>query len=199
MNRALASAAGRVAGAITALALFSAPAYAQSMPVPIEIQYPLLMRVFSADRNLTARSGSDMVIGVIYQKGVRESSQAAAALQEWARRNPSSPIAGSTVRLVPTAVDEMAGLDLRLLRDSVDLCYIAPLRAASLDSLLAATRRAGVATCTGVPEYVERGVSVGIGVKADRPQILVNMSAAKAEGIELGSQVLKLARVFGKD
>ena len=188
-----------MAAALVGVALHGEPALSQSMPVPMDIQYPLLMKVISADRNLSARSGTELVIGVLYQKSVRESSRAAHALSEWSKKNPITPIAGSTVRLVLLAVDEIAGLELSLTRDSVDLCYIAPLRAASLDSLLSVTRRVGVATCTGVPEYVERGVSIGIGVKADRPQILVNMAAARAEKIELSSQVLQLARIYAKD
>ncbi len=183
----------------TVLLLWS-PARSQSMPVPIDIQFPLLLKVFSADRSLTERSGTgEFVIGVIYQTSVRESARAAEAIKEWVEGNPGTPVAGLLVRIRLLAIDDMAGLGLRLSRDSVDLCYITPLRAANLDSLLSITRLAGVATCTGVPEYVERGVSVGVGVKADHPQILVNLIGARAEKIELSSRVLKLARIFAKD
>ena len=191
--------AGRLVAALTIMVLLHAEALPQSMPVPIEVQYPLLMKVLSADRNFSARSGSEIVIGVLYQENVRESSRAAQALRDWARQNPSTPVSGSTVRLVMVPVEAVSGLELSLERDSVDLCYITPLRAASLDSLLSVTRHVGVATCTGVPEYVERGVAIGIGVKADHPQILVNMASARVEKIDLGSQVLQLARVYDKD
>jgi hypothetical protein len=169
------------------------------MPAPMGIQYPLLMKVFSADRNLSARSGNGIVIGVIYQRNVRESARAAHSLEEWVRRNPDSPFAGTEVHLVALAIDELSDLGQALTRDSVDICYIAPLRASSLDTLLSVTRRLSLATCTGVPEYVEQGVSVGVGVKADHPQILINMFATKLETLELGSEVLTLARIYAKE
>jgi hypothetical protein len=169
------------------------------MPVPVDVQLPLLLKVLSTDRNLMAHSEGEIVVGVIYQRNVRESSRIAEAVKDHIGSAPSHTIAGKGTRMKYIAIDDLADLDSRLARDSVDVCYISPLRAASLDSLLAVTRRLAIITCTGVPEYVERGVTVGVGVKGDHPQILVNMMAARAERVEFGSRVLKLARIYSKE
>ena len=48
-----------------------------------------------------------------------------------------------------------------------------------------------------MPEYVEAGVSVGIGIRRDRPLIIVNLAQARAEGTAFSSQLLALARIVG--
>jgi hypothetical protein len=48
---------------------------------------------------------------------------------------------------------------------------------------------------TGVPEYVERGLAIGVGVKGERPEIVINLDASRAEGAELNAQVLRIARI----
>jgi hypothetical protein len=51
-------------------------------------------------------------------------------------------------------------------------------------------------TLTGVAEYVRAGIAVGIGVRDDRPEILVNLAAARAAGADFSAQLLLLARVI---
>ena len=50
---------------------------------------------------------------------------------------------------------------------------------------------------TGVPEYVDQGVAVGVGIRKDRPLIIVNLEQARAEGSVFSSQLLALARIVG--
>ena len=52
-------------------------------------------------------------------------------------------------------------------------------------------------TITGVPEYVDQGLAVGIGIRRDRPLIIVNLEQARAEGAAFSSQLLALARIVG--
>ena len=49
-----------------------------------------------------------------------------------------------------------------------------------------------------MPGYVEAGLSVGLDIERDRPQIVVNLEASRAEGADFGAQLLKLARVLGR-
>ena len=76
----------------------------------------------------------------------------------------------------------------------LDVCYIAPLRAMGIAGLLTATRLTRSVSCTGVPEYVESGVAFGFDSRGGKPQIVINVDAEKAEGIDFSSQLLKFAR-----
>jgi hypothetical protein len=189
--------ARRVLTATVALLLLLAPlAAAESeMPVPLDIQIPLLMRVLSADRRLRERIGTELILAVVYQRTYRESRQAMVELVEVIQRMALTPVPGLPVSIVEIPLEDVDDIRAELSRQKADLCYLAPLRAVDLDGLISAANDSRAVTCTGVPAYVERGVTVGISTKGDHPQILVNLSAAKAGGVDLPSQVLKLAQV----
>jgi hypothetical protein len=51
-------------------------------------------------------------------------------------------------------------------------------------------------TFTGVPLYVEQGVALSIGIVRERPQIIVNLAATRAEGSDFTSQLLRLCKVI---
>jgi hypothetical protein len=69
------------------------------------------------------------------------------------------------------------------------------LRAFDLRIVTSISRQAGVRTVTGVPRYVEGGLGIGIDLKGERPEIVVNLAASRAEGADLDAQLLKLARI----
>jgi hypothetical protein len=80
----------------------------------------------------------------------------------------------------------------------VDVVYVAPLRGVDVRVIGQVARARQLRTITGVPEYVELGIAVGIGIKHDRPLIIVNLEQARAEGAVFSSQLLALARIVGE-
>ena len=57
-------------------------------------------------------------------------------------------------------------------------------------------RTYAITTATGVPEFVQRGIAVGIGMKADKkPDILINLPSSRSEGSEFDASLLRIATV----
>ncbi|PWB75292.1 hypothetical protein C3F09_02725 [candidate division GN15 bacterium] len=57
------------------------------------------------------------------------------------------------------------------------------------------TRREKVASVTCAPKAVEAGIALGVGVGDDgKPEVLLNMAASKAEGLNWNPAILKVAR-----
>ena len=83
-----------------------------------------------------------------------------------------------------------------LVREGIRVLYVAPLRAVAIGEVVAISRARKITTLTGVPEFVEKGIALGIALRAERPLILVHLAAARAEGADFNSQLLKLARVL---
>ena len=134
------------------------------------------------------------MIGVVYQSQLRTSVRASDA---FAGQIDRLRTAFGDVRIVPI---EYAGpLDLadRIRADSVDILYVAPLRAVPVEEIPEVTRTLGVLSTTGVPEYVEAGLSIGIELSDGSAGIVINRDAAAAEGANLRSQLLKWARLVG--
>jgi hypothetical protein len=174
------------------------PARAQDISVPVKVQVPLLLKILSFDRTLSAGHDS-LVIGVVFQSHYRTSAaisdevcQALAA----ARRSLGPR---RTLRVATIDLDDPEDLGAALLREGVRVLYVTPLRAVATSAVAAATRERQVVSMTGVVQYVEEGLAVAVDAKGERPQIVINLAASRAEGAAFAGQLLKLARLTGPD
>lgn len=168
---------------------------AQYIEVPVEVQYPLLLKILTFDRNLKSRVGAELVLGVVYQGKYKASEQAKNLFIRQLQQSAINRVEGIPIR--PTTIDlDQSDLGAFITAEKVDLLYILPLRAYDLAQISQTSSSYKVLTLTGVPAYVEAGMAVGIGVKGDRPQIIINLSAAKKAGADFSSQILKLAKVI---
>ena len=167
------------------------------MDAPAEVQIPLLYKILSFDRNLGTRApGNDIVIAVVFQTGYRGSVVAKDQIMDALKHMGDSTISGHPVAWVTVELDDVESLKLSLIHHRVDVIYVTPLRGVELDPIKMTARAAGITTFTGVPRYVERGLALGVGIARERPQIIVNLGAARAEGSDFTSQLLRVCKVI---
>jgi hypothetical protein len=107
-------------------------------------------------------------------------------------------LAGDAMRALQGAGVSAAAVELGELERVIGTAtavYVLPgVASASVKRLCQQNR---VLSISAVPELVESGdFSIGIGANDGRPQILVNLSQLEAEGHQLSSELLKLARVI---
>lgn len=170
---------------------------AQDTEVPVDVQITLLYKILTFDRKLGARApGDDIVVAILYQSAFRASAVVHREVLDALKRRGDSTIAGHPVHWVSLELSETPQLAGAFVRDRVDVIYVAPLRGIDLDGILAAARSKRVTSFTGVPQFVDRGLAVGIGLQRDRPRILINLTAARAEGADFTSQLLRVATVI---
>jgi hypothetical protein len=136
------------------------------------------------------------VIAIVFQTGYRGSVVARDQAAEALKQMGDSTISGHPVRWLAVELNGVDSLRLALLHNRVDVVYVTPLRGVELDPIKTVTRAAGITTFTGVPRYVERGLALGVGIARERPQIIVNLGAARAEGSDFTSQLLRVCKVF---
>ena len=182
--------------ALLALLLGAPVARAQEMPVPPPIQASLFAKILTFDRNLKARAGKEIRIGVLYQKKVRSSLEAQQEFLQTMCGDSGRRIDGMAVRCVAIEWTSAPEVDAAVVREDIRVLYVAPLRAVAIQEIVAISRARKITTLTGVPEFVEKGIALGIALRAERPLILVYLAAARAEGADFNSQLLKLARVL---
>lgn len=163
------------------------------MAVPMNIQYPLFLKILTFDRELAERAGAEVVIGVVYQERVRESWLAKDEFLRAVESSPVERVKELSVRAVAISLDNPADLEDALVRHEIDVMYVSPLRAFDIGQITQLARARSVLTLTGVPDYVDRGIAIGIGLSGDLPEILINLRAAKAEGADLHASLLRLA------
>jgi len=182
--------------ALLALTFWRGSAHAQQMDAPAEIQIPLLFKILTFDRNLGTRApGDDIVIAIVFQTGYRASMLARDQAMDALTLLKDSTISGHPVRWVAMELTSAAALQLALIHNRVDVIYVTPLRGVDLEAIMVPARAAAITTFTGVPSYVEQGLALGVGIARQRPQIIVNLFAARAEGSDFTSQLLRVSKV----
>jgi hypothetical protein len=170
-------------------------ASAQEMALTPDVQFPLFDRILTYDKNFTERVGDELVIGVLYQRRFRPSVAARDQVVRAVQELGLDSLSGVPVRFVTLDLDA-GGLDRRVQAEDIDYLYVTPLRSPDFDQIVSVCATHQVTTLTGVREYVEDGLGIGLGVRGGRPEIVVNLPAARASGSELSSRLLQVATVY---
>jgi len=182
---------------LLAVLLGGGSAHAQEMAAPAEVQIPLLFKILTFDRRLRTRPpGKVIVIAVVFQTGFRGSVVARNQIVDALKAMQDSTISGHPVRWVAVEWKDAEQLRLALIHERTDVVYLTPVRGVELDPITRAARAGGMTTFTGVPLYVEQGLALSVGIVRERPQIVVNLPATRAEGSDFTSQLLRLCKVI---
>lgn len=166
------------------------------VPVEIDVQVPILLNVLSFDRNLKQRVGSEVVLGVLFQEKFRQSLDAKNQVASYLKKSRTNRIDSIPLRVVFLDLLDTLELKLVLEKEKINILYIAPLRAVSVAEIAMLSQSLKITSLTGIPEYCELGIVVGVGSKGGNPLIIINLAAANASGNDFSSRLLKLAKVI---
>lgn len=168
--------------------LLASPASAFEPTVPADVQAAIIAKLWQLDRNFPKHT--PITLGVLYQEKYRASFVAAHELCDaFSHANLPVQCVLIDISVAPPLTDQLS-------QRGVDAIYIAPLRAIDIGFLVVVTRARRIRTVTAVSDYVDAGAAVGLALKGDHTQIVINLPAARAEGADFSSQLLKMARVI---
>ncbi len=174
------------------LATASAPLRAQRALAP-DVVGGVLMKVLTYDRALGRNGSGEVVVGVVFD-AANPASQRARELVGGAMRNVTT-LAGRGVRVVE--LEATAALEPQALKaQQLSAIYITPGLDRHLPGLVAAAARSHVTTLGETDDYARSGVAVAVANADGRPALLVNLPAARQEGADLQSSLLRLATVI---
>ena len=173
--------------------LAGAVAAAPPMPVPAQAQIALLLKVLTADRNMAAGGPAGLAIGIVYQRTVPASREAAGQIAT-AIEGENRTREGIRVRYGLVDVSDPSALAPAVAKLRPDVLYVAPLEGLDVSPISALSRAGRIRTATGVPAFVESGLALGFERAPNGVRILINREASRAEGADFSSKVLKLAR-----
>ena len=149
-----------VAALLTSVVAFGGQ---EDMVVAADRQVPLLLKILTYDRRLESRVGQHLVIGVVRSP---TSSASAKACEDVT--NILQSYLGKTVKQIPLDY-QWADYSTpeKLLtwakNKKINVFYVAPGNEKNLAAILKVGQDNGICSMTGVPEFVERVVAVGIG------------------------------------
>jgi len=149
--------------------LMTVSSFAQEMAVPANLQAALFKKIFAFDKTVQAKGSASVVI--LSTDG--SADEIAAAFSS-------------------------AGINAKVVKGNsvpggANIVYVMP----GVASPKAQCAQKGVLSISGVTSYVESGkVSIGLMVEGGKPKIVINLAQLKAEGQELSSDLLKIAKVI---
>jgi hypothetical protein len=168
---------------------------ADAMPVPADLQVPLLLKILTYDRNFEAKTKAELNIGVVFDPGDAASVKAKNEVAEILGKVADKTVKKLPIKYVPIEYKTLADLEATVKARGVNLLYLTPgLR--NVEELIRFSHANRITTATGVRSFVERGVAVGVGVRQDKPEILINLPASRSEGSEFDASLLRIATVL---
>lgn len=180
---------------LAALPPRSAPG--EEMALAAELQVPLLLKILTYDRNLETKAGKELAIGIVYDPADRDSAAATDQIGSTLFKFASKTVKALPIKYYTIEYSTPADLERFVKERRVSVLYVAPGNSKNLASLLKIAQDLHLTSATGVPDYVRKGVAVGIGVVQDRPQILINLASSKAEGSDFDASLLRIATILG--
>ncbi len=186
--------------AIALLALSSGvarPAWAaEAMPFPADVQITLLLKILTYDRSFQYKAKSGVTIGVIYAAGDPDSVRAKDEIVKTLQAVADRTIKNVPIRYVALEYKDAATLEKAVRANGVNVFYVSPGNSSAVQALTKMSHTYSITTATGVPEYVQRGVAIGIGIKPDKkPDILINLPSSRSEGSDFDASLLRIATV----
>jgi hypothetical protein len=169
-------------------------ARAQFVTVPIELQAELLAKVAGYDRNMHARAGERVQILLLTNGSDSESKRFAARMGS--ALQAIGPIAGLPHDEHIAAFSSGAELAQECRTRRLAIIVVGP----SLFEQVVAIRNAldgvDVLTVAAVPHYVEPGIVLGFDVVSGKPKLLIHLTQARRQHVDMRAEVLKLMRIF---
>ncbi len=163
-------------------------AMAQASAIPANVQVQLFSKIWMFDRSIA--ENDLIVMAVLYQSTFHASEEGKDQLVEAVRAGRFK------IRCVPVALDDVGNVVKTLEHVKADVFYVTEMRGVSILDVVRVSRARHIKTITAVAGYVEGGVAIGLRVLDDKPVILVNLRAAKAEGSDLTAQLLRFSTVI---
>lgn len=162
--------------------------------LPIDQCAPILIRALAYDRDLRKRAGDSVMLAVLYNPASGSSvSEANSALTAF-KALESLTVQGLRFRAVrlPYGPD----LSAKLAEDGIDAVFIVEGLSSELSALTEVTRRRKVVTLTTEEADIRRGAAIGVVLASGKPTLMVNLPASSAEGAQLSSDLLRIAKVI---
>jgi hypothetical protein len=171
--------------ALVACALVAFPAWADE--VPDELALKLMLRVVTYDAALSGRGSGEFVVLVPHERGQSAHAEQLVAL---AARLGIASLANRPLRFLPVPFGELDAS-----KASAVLIPAGTAPQLAQDALRAATRH-HLYSLAFDEALVKDGAMIGVASSDGRPQVLLNITTARAIGADLSSAVLKVARTF---
>jgi hypothetical protein len=168
----------RLAALGAALWLTGFAAAARAQDVDVDLASKIILKIMMLDQDLQKKTGGKIEIGVI------GSPEAVAAF---------SKLKGSAIdKDSAISVGEVVALDALPPGSKPTIVFVGS--GADPASVTKYTRGNRVLSVTNVSSFVDKGVTLGIGLENNKPKVLLNLTGSESEGMNWDPKILKISK-----
>jgi hypothetical protein len=164
--------------------------------VPADLQANILFRLLAYDRSLRARAGPSVGIAVVFKGGDKTSTLWHDDMLRALDAMQPQTIQGLSFAVFGHRFTDAAALRDFVAKKGIDAVYLAPGVEPEADAIRAVCQEQRVASVAATRAAVERGIAVAVVPRGESPSLVVNLTAARAVGMDLDPKLLQLAEVI---
>ncbi len=180
------------------LILFFMPVHktAADMTVPLDIKAKLFLTALTYDIALTKKIAKQFSIGIVYFIGVSGSEDEAKAFLDVMLKYSDKKVSGLNYK--PVLFPYLNNVDMieKFDNEKIKVLYVSSGHIDTIEQITKITETKEVFTITDQPECVPGcGVSMRIGIRSNKPKIMLNLASAKSEGADFSSKFLRVVEL----
>ena len=179
---------------VALMLLLPLPAAGGGASVPVALQAKLMAKVAGYDRNLPARAGGRVRVGILTVPGNAGSERAAAQLKR--ALGAIDKIGGLAHEEVSLSYSGAPQLAKSCKRDKIAILYVTPGLSDHIGKVRAALSGVSILSVAAEAGYVEDGIVLGFELVSGKPKLVVNLPQAKRQKVNFSAGVLKLMKVI---
>jgi hypothetical protein len=173
---------------------FDASESRAALAVPLVLQVELLVKIAPYDRSLQQRANGGYHVLIVVKA---DDAAAEAAAGQVERRLEAVPrLAGLPLQFERLTFTTAAALADRVRERKTAIAYFMPGLTGDMTRIREALAGVSVLSMSTLPEDVALGAVVGFDLVSSKPKLLVNLTQAHRQNVNLSSDVLRIATVL---
>jgi hypothetical protein len=185
-----------VGAAVLAFAAVPSHPAAGQQEVPPDRRVLILVRALSYDGELKARAGDAVAVAILSKRDHGPSEAAASTTTAAFKKVERLTVAGLPIQVVSLIFAGGPALEAAVGSHGIDVVYVCPGLDAELAAIMEITRKRRLVSIGGQENYLSRGLALGAFLYEGKPAVVINLPAARSEGSDFSSELLRVARVL---
>ena len=182
--------------AIIALGFLPVQVIADNGKISVELQAKLFLTALTYEKNMKEKAIRQFDIGILYFPWLPESKKEALLFSKALNSFKNKKISGRNFNVFLFTYNGDTGIKEAIAHKHVEVLFIAEGKERNLKEIIQLTRSKNILSWTNKTEYVAScGVTIGVGIKENKPKIYINLTSAKEEGADFSAKFLRIAEI----
>lgn len=160
------------------------------------LQTKLLLTALTYEKNLKDKAVDQIDIGILYFPWFEQSKKEAKSFVKALKILQDKKIEGRSFNVFLFTYNGDAGIKEKIAGKHIEVLFIVGGEKRMLKEIIELTQKEKILSWTNNTEYVTScGVTMGVGLKENKPKIYLNFSSAQREGVDFSAKFLRIAEI----